>query len=59
MSIGHTEIRVRGKAVSVPSAQIDGRNVIVTGKWLKMAVLQDEELIEGETVPDRKHLFPS
>ncbi len=52
MSIGHTEIRVRGKTVSVPSAQIYGRNVIVTGKWLKTAVPQDEELIEGETVPD-------
>jgi hypothetical protein len=52
MSIGHTEIGIRGKAVSVPSAQIDGRTVIATGKWLKLAAAQDEELIEGETVLD-------
>jgi hypothetical protein len=51
-SIGHTEIRVKGKAVSVPSAQIDGRTITTSGKWLKMAVVQDEELVEGETVAD-------
>ncbi len=52
MSIGHTEIRVKGKAVCVPAAQIDGRRVIISGKWLKIAVVQDEELVEGETVAD-------
>ncbi len=52
MSIGHTEIHVRGKAVCVPSAQIDGRTVITTGKWLKTAAIQDEDLVEGETVAD-------
>lgn len=50
MSIEHTEIRVKGKAVYVPSAQIDGRTVLSTGNWLKMAAVQDEELTEGETV---------
>lgn len=50
MSIGQTEIRLKGKAVWVPSAQIDGRTVLVTGKWLKLAAVQDEELIEGESV---------
>jgi hypothetical protein len=50
MSIDHTEIRVRGIAVPVPSAQIDGRTVITTGKWLKVATVQDEELVEGESV---------
>jgi len=46
--VGHAEIRVRGRAVSVPSAQIDGRTVITTGKWLKIAAVQDEDLIEGK-----------
>jgi hypothetical protein len=51
-NIGHTEIRIKGKAVFVPSAQIDGRTITIGGKWLKMAVVQDEELVEGETVAD-------
>ena len=50
MSIGHTEIHVKGKPARVPSAQIDGRTVLATGNWLKMAAVQDEELTEGETV---------
>lgn len=52
MDIAHTEIRVRGKAVFVPSVQIDGRTVITTGKWLKLAAVRHEELVEGDTVAD-------
>ena len=52
MSIGHTEIRVKGRPVTVPSVHIDGRTVITSGKWLKIAAARDEELIEGETVLD-------
>lgn len=47
-----TEIRVKGEALSVPSVQIDGRTVITTGKWLKIAAVRDEDLIEGDTVAD-------
>lgn len=50
--MSYTEIRVKGKPVSVPSAQVDGRTVITTGKWLKMATVHDEDLVEGETVGD-------
>ena len=52
MGIGHTEIHVKGKRVTVPSVQIEGRSVITTGRWLKMAALQDEDLLEGGTVAD-------
>jgi hypothetical protein len=52
MSTSHTEIRVKGRNVSVPSAQIGGRTVIIGGKWLKTAVVHDEEHVEGETVAD-------
>ena len=52
MSVSQFNIRVKGKAMSVPSALIDGRTVIATGRWLKLAVAHDEELIEGETVSD-------
>ena len=48
--IGHTEIRVRGKGVIVPSVHIGGRTVITTGKWLKIAAVREEELIEGDTI---------
>jgi hypothetical protein len=48
----HTEIRVKGKTVLVPSVKIDERTVITTGKWLKTATVQDEDLLEGETVAD-------
>jgi hypothetical protein len=43
-----TEIRVRGKVVLVPSAQILGRTVITTGKWPKVASVQDERLAERD-----------
>ena len=43
---------MKGKTVFVPSVQIDGRTVITTGKWLKIAAVRDEELVEGDTVAD-------
>jgi hypothetical protein len=52
MSISHTEIRVKGKAVWVPSAEVEGRIVIAVGKWLKEAAVRDEDLVEGEIVAD-------
>ena len=45
-------IQAKGKERSVPSLNIDGKTVIVTGKWLKIASIMDEEFLEGETVPD-------
>ena len=51
-TIGHSEIRVKGKPVIVPSVQVDGRTVIMSGKWIKKASVQDEDLLEGETVTD-------
>lgn len=51
-SHGHTEIRIKGKSILVPSLQINGRAVITSGKWLKTAVVHDEELLEDETLTD-------
>lgn len=45
-----TEIRIKGKAISVPSVDIDGRTVVVTGHRLKIASIQDEDLISGDSV---------
>jgi hypothetical protein len=51
-SSGQTKIHIKGKAVFVPSTEIDGRTVITTGKWIKTATIQDEELVEGEMIAD-------
>jgi hypothetical protein len=48
--VDHTEIRVKGRPINVPSVQIDGRTVISGGKLLMTAVVHDEDLVEGETV---------
>jgi len=50
--VGLTQVYVKGKPVSVLSVQLDGKNVIRFGRWLRIGVVQDEELIEGETVQD-------
>jgi hypothetical protein len=52
MSAAQTEIRVKGKTVYVPSAQIAGRTIITNGKWLRIAGVHDEDLVEGETLTD-------
>jgi hypothetical protein len=51
-AISNTEIRVKGKTTFVPSVEIDGRTVIATGKWLKIAEVRHEDLVEGDTVED-------
>jgi hypothetical protein len=53
-----TEIRIRGKTIAVPSVRIRGRSVIVTGKWLKIAAVEDEDCLEGEVV-DTPDIFVS
>ena len=47
---GLAEIHIKGKTALVPSATIEKRTVIVTGKWLKMAVIRDQNLLEGDLV---------
>lgn len=37
-----TEISVKGKWVSAPAIEINGRTVVMTGKWVKIASIQDE-----------------
>jgi hypothetical protein len=49
-AVTRTEVGVKGKRIYVPSARIDDRTVITTGRWLKVAALLDEELIEGEAI---------
>lgn len=46
------EIHVGGKQISVPAVCFDDKTIITTGKWLKMATIMDDELLEGATVSD-------
>ena len=46
------EIRIAGKTLYVPSAEICGQTVVITGKWLRVAAVKDEELVAGEIVED-------
>ena len=51
LHLDFAEISVEGTSRKVPSGQIDGRTVIVTGRWLKLASVHDEEWEEGTVVP--------
>jgi hypothetical protein len=46
------EIRVAGKTFHVPSAEICGRTVVVTGNWIRTAEVKDEAVVEGVVVED-------
>jgi hypothetical protein len=50
--VGRAEVRLKGKSLYVPSAEIDGRTVLETGKWLKIAEVRDEALLDGDTLSD-------
>jgi hypothetical protein len=56
MSTGKTatqiEVRIAGKTLFLPSVEICGRTVLVKGSWLRIAVVKDEELVEGEVIAD-------
>jgi hypothetical protein len=46
------QVRLCGKTLYVPSTEICGRRVIVTGKWVRRAEIKDESVIEGVTIED-------
>jgi len=51
MTLQQTERRLRGRTALGTSPEIDGKTIATTGRWLRIAALRDEELIEGEVVP--------
>jgi len=53
----YTDVRERGRMVKVPSIQVKGRTLIVTGKWLKQASVYEEDILEGEPVDDPHHFI--
>jgi hypothetical protein len=55
MGTEHEEIRIRGQNMLVPAIRICDKVTIVTGRFIKLAQVKDEELVEGEVVaiPER------
>ena len=42
------EIRMRGRWLTVPSLDVDGKKLYATGKWLRTARVRSEEMMENE-----------
>ena len=42
------EIYIKGKWVSVPALDVDGKTIVVRGRWLKMAVIRSEDWLQTE-----------
>jgi hypothetical protein len=47
-----TEITLQGKTVRVQSVTVNGRTVVVHGKWLRVASVRDESATEGDLLPE-------
>ena len=52
MAVKFAETYVNKKKCLVPAVEVEGRTVMVTGKWIKTAVIRDEEAVVGEPVKD-------
>jgi hypothetical protein len=52
IAAGQSQVHYKGKNFVVPSVPIEGRTVVTTGRWLKVAAVREEELLEGNTVED-------
>ena len=48
MADTNIEISVKGRWVTVPALDIGGRSVVVTGKWLRVAAIHDDDWFEDE-----------
>ncbi|MDD1777448.1 MAG: hypothetical protein LUQ65_04705 [Candidatus Helarchaeota archaeon] len=50
MTTGFHEIKVKGKKIKVPTICINNRTIIVTGKFIRIAAVHDEDWHEGQVV---------
>lgn len=48
MEHNSVEVSIRGTWCRVPAVEFDGRTIAVKGKRLKLAVIRDEDFLEGE-----------
>ena len=47
------DISSKGKWFTVPAVECDGRTIAIKGKWLKMAVIHEEDFVEAELTRGR------
>lgn len=47
-SMNSVEVRVRGHWVKIPAVSVSGNNLIAAGKWLRVARVRGEEMMESE-----------
>lgn len=47
-AVSSVETSVKGEWIQVPALQINGANIVVRGKWLRTAIVLDEEWMENE-----------
>ena len=59
MPIKQIEITSCGKRLLVPSAEVEGRTVIVTGRSVKIASIRDAIVAEGELVKNPETFVPA
>jgi hypothetical protein len=52
VSIENSEFRYKGRSFLVPMCRIEGREVVAVGRWLRIAMMKDEEWLEDEPVAD-------
>ena len=59
MALKQVEVRVAGKNIFVPAAEICGQTVIVKGGGIKVASVLDDQVTPGELVKDPKTFVPA
>lgn len=42
------EISLKGKWIRVPALNVNGKSIIVTGRWIKVAAIHDEQWLDSE-----------
>lgn len=47
MEMAHAEVSVKGRTMKVPSADVGGRKIVVTGRMPRVARIHDEEWIDA------------
>lgn len=48
MADSNVEVSIRGKWARFPALHVNGKTIVVKGKWLKVAFVHDEEWLESE-----------
>ena len=48
MTAASVNVSKRGKSLAVPALEVNGHTVVVTGRWLKIAFIHDEDWMEED-----------